>query len=81
MTTTVNAPDIDTRRPIGHANYQRDVTADIQRHITEGTALGPNHMGEYMWPVTAVFDPATGVTRVGFTLIPAPDPAPEGDVA
>lgn len=71
--TTVAAPDVDTRRPIGHANYHRDVTNDIARHITEGTAMGPNDLGEYMWPVEAICDPDTGVTRVGFTLIPPPE--------
>lgn len=64
------APDIAVRRPIGHANYHRDVTAAIRRQIENGQPMGPNYMGELMWPVTSTYDPSTGVTRVGFTLIP-----------
>lgn len=53
------------RKPIGHMTYPGDATGIL----TEG-AKGPNHMGESMWPVTAVHDPETDTTRVGFSLIP-----------
>jgi len=69
----VQAPDIDQRRPIGHCNYGRDVTVAIGRLIDSGQPMGPNYMGELMWPVVAMYDPTLGSTRVGFTLVQPAD--------
>ncbi len=59
------------RRPIGFLNYRRDVTVAIGRMVDTGQPMGPNYMGELMWPVTAEYDAETNMTRVGFSLIPA----------
>jgi hypothetical protein len=57
------------RRPIGFANYPGDHT-----HLAgRDEPMGPNYMGELMWPVTAERDPKTDRTKVGFSLIPAQD--------
>ncbi len=52
------------RQPIGFANYPGKCSVDFTR------AMGPNYMGELMWPVTAEYDAETNTTRVGFSLIP-----------
>jgi hypothetical protein len=51
-------------------NYPGDVTAAIAADIESGRAMGPNYLGEHMWPVDAVFDPEKNATHVGFSLIP-----------
>lgn len=51
------------RQPIGFANYPGKCSVDFMR------AMGPNYMGELMWPVTAQYLPDQDVTRVGFSLI------------
>jgi len=58
----------DTRQATGYANYNGDVRPglDMKR------AMGPNYMGELMWPVTASYDPETNKTKVGFSLMPPP---------
>lgn len=52
------------RQPIGFANYPGQCSVDFTR------AMGPNYMGELMWPVSASYDPELNQTRVGFSLIP-----------
>lgn len=59
----------DRRVAIGHANYQGNVTEAIARDVAKGRPFGPNYMGELMWPVSADYDTATNVTRVGFSLM------------
>lgn len=61
------------RKPTGWATYRRDVRVGIQRAIDSGQPMGPNYMGELMWPVEATYDPKTDSTRVGFTLVPPAD--------
>lgn len=60
------------RLPIGHITYPNDHTHLAGRE----EPMGPNYMGEHMWPVTADYDPETNRTRVGFSLI-QPDPTPD----
>ena len=62
------------RKPTGWANYRGDVTAGIQRAIDSERPMGPNYIGELMWPVEATYDAKTDSTHVGFSLIP-PDSA------
>lgn len=50
-----------TPTAVRFATYPTDVTSIVGRQI-----MGPNTMGEYMTPVSAVYDPATNRTRVGF---------------
>ena len=57
----------DERRPTGFANYRGDHRQILDRG---DTAMGPNLMGELLWPVTADYDPETNRTRVGFSLLP-----------
>lgn len=57
------------RAAIGFANYPGNVTEAIARDVETGRPSGPNYMGELMWPVTADYDTATNVTRVGFSLM------------
>jgi hypothetical protein len=59
-------PDLTPREPVRWLNYRGQVSVDF----TE--PLGPNTMGEYLWPVAAHFDPATGCTRVGLSFIAPP---------
>jgi hypothetical protein len=65
-------PDLRLPRPIiGYATYSGDHT-----HLAgQVTPMGPSYDGEYRWPVTAVYDPETKRTRVGFTHIPHPEAA------
>ncbi len=49
-----------TRAPSRFANYPGNV-----EHIV-GEIKGPNTFNEYLTAVTAVYDPATDTTRVGF---------------
>lgn len=69
---TVQAPDLEQRRPTGWANYDADVTRDIARRIEQHQPSGPNYLGEFMWPVEATFDAEAGRTRVGYSLLPPP---------
>jgi len=60
---------VTERHPTGYATYPNDHT-----HLAGRVEpMGPNAMGELMWPVTADYDPETNKTRVGFSLIPHPD--------
>lgn len=57
------------RRPVRWLNYPGDRTA-----IDHDTPLGPNLLGELLWPVEATYD-VTDRTRVGLSYI-APAVAP-----
>jgi hypothetical protein len=53
------------RQPTGWATYPGD-----HRHLAgRAEPMGPNYMGEPMWPVTADYDAETNRTRVGFSLV------------
>lgn len=53
------------RPPVRWLNYPGDRT-----RIDHGTPLGPNTLGEWLWPVEAAYDPVTDRTRVGLSYIP-----------
>ena len=55
------------RKPSRFLNYPGDVT-----HIV-GEVKGPNMLREYLTAVTADYDPATDVTRVGFAYTTTAD--------
>ena len=63
--------DGDTRRPTAALTYHGD-----QRGIDPRWSLGPNTLGEWLWPVTADYDPATDRTRVGLSYIRPPEEDP-----
>lgn len=66
------ADDIIRRPATTWANYPGDVTAAVAELIDNETPMGPNTIGEWLWPVSASFDPALKRTRVGFSyLMPA----------
>jgi hypothetical protein len=69
---TTNIYVRDGRTATGYMNYRGDVLAGITADIDSGRPMGPNHMGELMWPVSAVYDAETDRTRVGFSLVPPP---------
>lgn len=52
------------RKPVTFLNYNGD-----QRHILDGPPLGPNTMGELLYPVTAEYDAVTDRTRVGLSYV------------
>lgn len=51
-------------------NYHGDVTASIAEWIESGVPMGPNYLGEYMWPVSATYDADADRTHVEFDLRP-----------
>lgn len=66
----------DPRLPIGFLNYPGRVEARAASHGGDHTTpMGPNHMGEWMWPLPehTSYDPETDTTRIGFSLIPHPE--------
>lgn len=65
--TTTNAYALDhAERPaVRWANYRGNVTGSIRFD----QPMGPNTLGERMWPVEAVYDPESGKSRVGFSYI------------
>lgn len=65
MTTHITAPDLDQRLPACHLNYKGNVAAAaMERH-----AMGPNTLGELLYPVEATYDEATNTTTVGLSYI------------
>jgi hypothetical protein len=62
-------PDLKTREPVQWLNYRGRVS------IEPGSPMGPNLMGEYLWPVVAEYDPETDTTRVGLSFIAPPTEA------
>lgn len=58
-----------TRKPLFWCTYTGDVTNGVRE------PAGPNTMGELLWPVVASYDPESGKTRVGWSLIPPKMPA------
>jgi hypothetical protein len=63
--TTIRLLDGDTRDPRFHLNYRGRVRPDPR------VPLGPNTLGEGLWPVT-VTDQPDGGTRVGLSYVAAP---------
>jgi hypothetical protein len=63
----------DERQPTGWATYSGKAYPALCRHLTEGHPMGPNYMGELMWPVQVVYDPDEDTTRAGFSLMPPTD--------
>ena len=63
------ADDIARRQATVWVNYPGDVTAAVVELIDDGTPMGPNTIGEWLWPVSASFDPALKRTRVGFSYL------------
>lgn len=57
---------INVRAPVTWLNYAGDVTSTA---LTCRPFYGPNAMGERLYPVSAVYDEETDLTRVGFTFI------------
>jgi hypothetical protein len=56
-------PDQKQREPVTWLNYNGRVS------INPGRPMGPNTLGEYLWPVTAQYDEATDRTCVGLSHI------------
>src|SRR5690242_15161163 len=78
MTETMYAhntrrPD-DERKPTGWATYSGSAHASLITRLMDDRPMGPNYMGEWMWPVEVIYDPDSDTTRVGFSLMPPPDP-------
>lgn len=73
MTTSksVSSPDVEKRRPTRFINYAGDVVAGFNSL----EPMGPNTIGEFMWPVTSEYDADADQTRVGLSYI-APGHAP-----
>lgn len=59
----------DERQPTGWATYSGGAHEALIRDLDSGQPMGPNYMGELMWPVEVVYDPETDSTRVGFSLL------------
>jgi hypothetical protein len=73
--TSIKVPTTDrpaqtpaVRLTVAHLNYPGNLRIDPDR------ALGPNQMGERLYPVEASYDPDADKTRVGLSYI-APAPA------
>lgn len=60
-----------SRAATGFMTYPNDVTRAIADAIAsdQPQPMGPNYIGEWMWPVSAEYDAELNVTRVGFSLI------------
>lgn len=67
---TTTADDVASRLVVTWANYPGDVTAAVVELIDRAVPMGPNTIGEWLWPVSASFDPARQRTRVGFSYLP-----------
>jgi len=57
---------VQQREPVRWLNYHDDVDVDF------ASPMGPNTMGERLWPVTSSYDPKTNVTRVGLSYVAPP---------
>lgn len=68
----LEADDIERRRPVTWLNYPGDVTAGIVELLERSIPMGPNTIGEWLWPVSAAFDVETNRTRVGFSYVQPP---------
>lgn len=51
-------------------HYRGDAVAGIEARIASGIPMGPNLLGERMWPTSATYDAETDRTTVEFTLEP-----------
>lgn len=62
----------DDRQPIGWLSYSGRAHASVIEYLDSGRPMGPNYMGELMWPVEVRYDEERDVTRVGFSLLAPP---------
>lgn len=53
-------------------NYRGDQTATIADQIAAGSPMGPNYLGEHVWPTGATYDADRDRTVVTFSLVPPP---------
>lgn len=67
------AADLEQRPATAHMNYRRHVVVAIREVAERGLAMGPTTMREPLYPVSAVYDPETGRTRVGFSYLAPPE--------
>jgi hypothetical protein len=75
------AEDIGQRTPSrGAAHYAGNHVKHFKKVIESGHPMGPNAMGEYMWPVEAEYLAEKQTTRVRFTLFPHPSVLGMGEV-
>lgn len=58
-----------TRAASGYMTYPNDCAEGIAARIESRVPMGPNYIGEPMWPVSAEYDAGSNTTRVGFSLI------------
>lgn len=64
-TAATNAITLDPRPAVAWCTYPGNVTSGFR----PDQAKGPNTLGEDLWPVQAIYNPATNSTRVGFSYI------------
>jgi hypothetical protein len=62
--------DIVSREPVQWLNYSGRVEID------PATPMGPNTIGEWLWPVVVEYDAETDRSRVGLSYV-APTAEPE----
>ena len=70
ISRVVQAEDVAQRRPVTWLNYPGDVTGGVVELIDHRVPMGPDTIGEWLWPVSASYDVATDRTRVGFSYLP-----------
>lgn len=58
-----------SRLASGFMTYPGNCVAGIEARIATSEPMGPNYLGEPMWPVDAVYDSKTDTTSVGFSLV------------
>lgn len=63
------AADIGHRAATTWVNYPGDVTGAVVDLLDRSVPMGPNTIGEWLWPVSAAFDAGLKRTRVGFSYI------------
>lgn len=73
MTTTLIPGD--DRKAVENLNYNGEL-----KDIDPRRPLGPNTLGEWLWPVETEYDPQTNRTRLGLSFI-APPPADDEEAA
>lgn len=61
MTVEVEVIDAKRKPVAGHLNYRGRLGVPYP-----GIPMGPNTMGEWLWPVHWEYDPVTDRTRIGF---------------
>lgn len=63
MTLTTIAKTDDGRAPVAWGNYPGRVA------FTPLRPVGPNTLGEYLWPVEVQYDAETNRSRVGHSFV------------